>query len=388
MPQKARTTKPSIDVFYLKDIIGQQVAKARLMQEVHEGRIPHAQLFCGPEGSGKLSLALAYARYLCCAHPTDTDACGQCPSCVKWNKLIHPDVHFMFPIVKSAKGKKEICDDFLADWRHLLTTTPYFALDDWLAEMGAENGQALIYARESDEISRKLSLKSVEGGYKITIVWLPEKLHEVCANKLLKLLEEPPAQTLFLLVSEKPEQILPTILSRTQRFEVPRLAETEVAEALRTRYGVQPADSEAIAHMANGNMVKALRTISLHEESERFFTLFVNLMRQAYARKIRDMKQWSEQVAALGRERQKNFLDYCQRMLRENFIYNLHRPEMNYMTRQEENFAQRFAPFINERNVLGIMHELSEAQRHVAQNVNPRMVFFDFALKMIVLLKA
>lgn len=358
------------------------------MQEVREGRIPHARLFCGPEGCGKLPLALAYARYLCCAHPAATDACGECPSCVKWNKLIHPDVHFMFPIVKSAKGKKEICDDYLPDWRHLLTTTPYFGLDDWLNEMGAENGQAIIYARESDEISRKLSLKSVEGGYKITIVWLPEKLHEVCANKLLKLLEEPPAQTLFLLVSDMPEQIISTILSRTQRFEVPRIAEADVAEALRNRYGVQPADSEAIAHMANGNFVKALRTISLNEENELFFTLFVNLMRQAYGRKIRDMKQWSEQVAGLGRERQKNFLDYCQRMLRENFVYNLHRPEMNYMTRAEENFATRFSPFINERNVMGIMHELSEAQWHVAQNVNPRMIFFDFALKMIVLLKA
>ena len=374
-------------MFDFRDVIGQEAAKQRLLQEAGEGRIPHAQLFCGPEGAGKLPLALAYAKYLCCTNPGPEGACGTCPSCVKWNKLVHPDVHFMFPIVKSAKGKKEVCDDYLADWRHLLMNNPYFALPHWLAAMGAENGQALIYARESDEITRKLSLKSVEGGYKITIIWLPEKMHEACANKLLKLLEEPPEKTLFLLVSEMPEQLLSTILSRTQRFSVPRIAEADIALALRDKYAVQSADADAIAHMANGSFVKALETISLNEENQLFFDLFVSLMRLAWQRKIRELKQWSEQVAGLGRERQKNFLDYCQRMIRENFIYNLHQPEMNYLTRPEENFAIRFAPFVNERNVVGIMEELSEAQLHIVQNVNPRMVFFDFALKMIMLLK-
>ena len=165
-------------MFDFRDVIGQEAAKQRLLQEAGEGRIPHAQLFCGPEGAGKLPLALAYAKYLCCTNPGPEGACGTCPSCVKWNKLVHPDVHFMFPIVKSAKGKKEVCDDYLADWRYLLMNNPYFALPHWLSAMGAENGQALIYARESDEITRKLSLKSVEGGYKITIIWLPEKMHE------------------------------------------------------------------------------------------------------------------------------------------------------------------------------------------------------------------
>ena len=374
-------------MFDFRDVIGQGAAKQRLLQEAGEGRIPHAQLFCGPEGAGKLPLALAYAKYLCCTNPGPEGACGTCPSCVKWKKLVHPDVHFMFPIVKSAKGKKEVCDDYLADWRHLLMNNPYFALPHWLSAMGAENGQALIYARESDEITRKLSLKSVEGGYKITIIWLPEKMHEACANKLLKLLEEPPEKTLFLLVSEMPEQLLSTILSRTQRFSVPRIAEADIALALRDKYAVQSADADAIAHMANGSFVKALETISLNEENQLFFDLFVSLMRLAWQRKIRELKQWSEQVAGLGRERQKNFLDYCQRMIRENFIYNLHQPEMNYLTRPEENFAIRFAPFVNERNVVGIMEELSEAQLHIVQNVNPRMVFFDFALKMIMLLK-
>ncbi|MDE5709589.1 DNA polymerase III subunit [uncultured Bacteroides sp.] len=374
-------------MFSFKDVIGQAAAKQRLIQEVQEGRIPHAQLFCGASGTGKLPLALAYARYISCPNRTETDACGTCPSCVKWDKLVHPDIHFVFPIVKSAKGKKEVCDDYITNWRHLLLTTPYFGLNHWLNEIDAENGQAIIYAKESDEITRKLNLKSSEGGYKAVIVWLPEKLHEVCANKLLKLLEEPPEKTLFLLISEAPEMILPTILSRTQRFNIPKIEETDVAEALQQKYGVQPADSEVIAHLANGNFIKALETIHLNEENELFFDLFVSLMRLSYQRKIREMKQWSEQVAAMGRERQKNFLTYCQRMIRENFILNFHQKEMNYMTINERNFSNRFSPFVNERNVMGIMDELTEAQIHIEQNVNARMVFFDFSLKMIVLLK-
>jgi len=374
-------------VFSFKDVIGQAAAKQRLIQEAQEGRIPHAQLFCGAPGTGKLPLALAYARYISCPNRTETDACGTCPSCVKWNKLVHPDVHFMFPIVKSAKGKKEVCDDYITNWRHLLLTSPYFGLNHWLNEMDAENGQAIIYAKESDEITRKLNLKSSEGGYKTVIVWLPEKMHEVCANKLLKLLEEPPEKTLFLLVSETPEMLLPTILSRTQRFNIPKIEEADMTEALQQKYGVRPADSEVIAHLANGDFIKVLETIHLNEENELFFDLFVSLMRLSYQRKIREMKQWSEQVAAMGRERQKNFLTYCQRMIRENFILNFHRKEMNYMTIGEQNFSARFSPFVNERNVMGIMDELSEAQIHIEQNVNARMVFFDFSLKMIVLLK-
>lgn len=371
---------------FFKDVIGQEEAKKRLIQEVREGRIPHAQLFSGSAGVGKLPLALAYARYICCPNRSETDACGTCPSCVKWNKLVHPDVHFVFPIVKNIKGKKEVCDDYIAEWRHLVLSNPYFSMNHWQNEMETD-GQAMIYAKESDEITRKLTLKSSEGGYKITIVWLPEKMHEACANKLLKLLEEPPEKTIFLLITENPEMILPTIQSRTQRFNVYKIEEASVADALQRKYGVPLADSHAIAHLANGNFVKALETIHLNDENERFFNLFVSLMRLSYQRKIREMKLWSEQLVSMGRERQKNFLEYCQRMIRENFIYNLHCKEMNYMTLPEQNFATRFAPFVNERNVMGIMNELSEAQVHIEQNVNARMVFFDFSLKMIVLLK-
>lgn len=371
---------------YFKDIIGQEEAKERLIQNVKEGKIAHAQLFCGGEGIGKLPLAIAYARYLSCQNPNDEDACGKCPNCVKFDKLAHPDLHFVFPVVKKKSSKETVSDDYLPEWRELLKDTPYFNLPMWLQAMGTENQQALIYVKESDEIIRKLSLKSSQGGYKIMIIWMPEKMNTECSNKLLKLLEEPPAQTLFLLVSEEPDALLTTIQSRTQRFQLHGIQEEAIATQLVQRYGVQQEDAAHIAHLSAGNFLKALETIHLNEDSKQFFELFVNLMRLAYQRKIREMKQWSETLAAMGREKQKNFLNYSQQMLRENFIYNFRDSSLVYMNAEERNFSSRFAPFVNEKNVIGIMNELSEAQQHIEQNVNAKMVFFDFALKMIVLL--
>ena len=370
---------------FFKDVIGQEEAKQRLIREAKEGKIAHAHLFCGPEGIGKLPLAIAYARYLSCNNPGEKDACGICPSCVKFNKLAHPDLHFVFPVIKK-KSKDTVSDDFITEWRELLSQTPYFNLNIWLEEMGAENQQAQIYVKESDEIIRKLSLKSSQGGYKIMIIWLPEKMNIECSNKLLKLLEEPPSQTIFLLVSEEPDMLLTTIQSRTQRFALYGIEEKYITERLQSQYGLQEKDAISIGHRSEGNFLKALESIHLNEENKLFFDLFVSLMRLSYQRKIREMKQWSETLAAMGRERQKHFLSYCQRLVRENFMFNFQDPSLIFMNEEEQNFSKRFAPYINEKNVMGIMDELSEAQRHIEQNVNARMVFFDFSLKMIVLL--
>ena len=370
---------------FFKDVIGQEEAKQRLIREAKKGKIAHARLFCGPEGIGKLPLAIAYARYLSCNNPGEKDACGICPSCVKFNKLAHPDLHFVFPVIKK-KSKDTVSDDFITEWRELLSQTPYFNLNIWLEEMGAENQQAQIYVKESDEIIRKLSLKSSQGGYKIMIIWLPEKMNVECSNKLLKLLEEPPSQTIFLLVSEEPDMLLTTIQSRTQRFALYGIEEKYITERLQNQYGLQEKDAISIGHRSEGNFLKALECIHLSEENKLFFDLFVSLMRLSYQRKIREMKQWSEILAAMGREKQKHFLSYCQRLVRENFISNFQDPSLNFMNEEEQNFSKRFAPYINEKNVMGIMDELSEAQRHIEQNVNARMVFFDFSLKMIVLL--
>ena len=370
---------------FFKDVIGQEEAKQRLIREAKKGKIAHARLFCGPEGIGKLPLAIAYARYLSCNNPGEKDACGICPSCVKFNKLAHPDLHFVFPVIKK-KSKDTVSDDFITEWRELLSQTPYFNLNIWLEEMGAEHQQAQIYVKESDEIIRKLSLKSSQGGYKIMIIWLPEKMNVECSNKLLKLLEEPPSQTIFLLVSEEPDMLLTTIQSRTQRFALYGIEEKYITERLQNQYGLQEKDAISIGHRSEGNFLKALESIHLSEENKLFFDLFVSLMRLSYQRKIREMKQWSETLAAMGREKQKHFLSYCQRLVRENFISNFQDPSLNFMNEEEQNFSKRFAPYINEKNVMGIMDELSEAQRHIEQNVNARMVFFDFSLKMIVLL--
>lgn len=368
-----------------KDIIGQEEAKEQLIREAKEGKIAHARLFCGNEGVGKLPLAIAYAQYLSCEHPTDNDSCGVCPNCVKYNKLIHPDLHFVFPVIKK-KNKDTISDDYLQEWREILNSSPYFNLNMWLKEMGAENQQAQIYVKESDEIIRKLNLKSSQGGYKVMIMWLPEKMNVECSNKLLKLLEEPPTQTIFILISEEPDMLLPTIQSRVQRFNIHAIDKEKIAETLCLNYGLEPNDAKNIAHRCQGNFLKALETIHLNEDNQFYFEEFVSLMRLAYQRKIREIKQWSDNIASIGRERQKNFLAYIQRMLRESFIYNFHTPDISFLSGEEQKFSSRFSPFINEGNVISIMEELSIAEQHIGQNVNAKMVFFDLALKMIVLL--
>ncbi|MBR6628954.1 MAG: DNA polymerase III subunit delta' [Bacteroidaceae bacterium] len=372
---------------YFKDIIGQDNAVQMLRSAVAEGRIPHAQLICGPEGTGKLAVAIAYARYLCCSHRNGEDACGECPSCKKFDKLVHPDLHFAFPIYKKDSNKTPRSDDFIDKWRQAALENPYMNLNQWMDQIGTENQQGLIYASQSEEIIRKLTLKSSEGGYKVMIIWMAEKMNTECSNKLLKMIEEPPAQTVFLLVAENPDLLLPTIQSRVQRLTLRPIEESIISEALIGRYGLTEADARQIAHASAGNWLQAVETIHLGNRTKEYIELFMALMRQAYARNLKGMRQWAETVAGMGREPQKNFLIYCQRMIRESFICNFHRPEINYMNTDEANFTSRFAPFVNEKNIFGIMEELSEAQRHIEQNVNAKMVFFDLALKMIMLLK-
>ena len=372
---------------YFKDIIGQDNAIALLSSAVAEGRVPHAQLICGGEGTGKLTLAIAYARYLCCTRRNGQDACGECPSCKKFDKLAHPDLHFAFPIYKKDSSKTPYSDDFIDKWRQAVAENPYMTLNQWMEYIGAENQQGLIYTSQSEEIIRKLTLKSSEGGYKVMVIWMAEKMNVECANKLLKMIEEPPAQTVFLLVTENPDMLLPTIQSRVQRLALRPIEEDVIARALCDRYGLTDVDARQIAHASAGNWLQAMESIHLGNRAKEYIELFMALMRRSYARDLKGMRQWSEKVAGMGREPQKNFLIYCQRMIRESFICNFQSSEINYMNIDEANFTKRFAPFVNEKNIFGIMDELSEAQRHIEQNVNAKMVFFDLALKMIMLLK-
>ena len=376
---------------YFKDIIGQQEVIERLVKDAQAGTVPHALLFAGPEGTGKLQTAIAFARYLLCRDKgTGTDSCGQCPSCVKMDKLVHPDLHFVYPVINKSKtaGRSTISDEEITTWRECVLDRQYFGFEEWLSAIDADNKQASIFVTESESITSKLSLKSVEGGYKIMIIWHAEKMNQQCANSLLKLLEEPPAGTIFILTTDAPEQMLETILSRTQRVDFKRIPAQLIEQRLTGPGYMLDADTASkIAHLNAGSWLKAMSALRVNAESDEFLNYFMQLMRLSYGRRLKDLKIWSDNVAGGGREWQKRFLAYCQRMIRENFICNFHNPDLNYMSEQERQFSVKFAPFVNENNIIGLMDTLSDAQRDIEQNVNSKMVFFDLSLKTIMLMK-
>lgn len=378
-----------------KEIIGQEETKVLLRQSVREGRIPHAQLFTGISGIGKLQLALAYAQYLNCPHRTEEDSCGVCPTCLQFQHLQHPDLHFVFPIV----GSDEVCNNFLEPWRQIILEKHYFDLNDWHEALGVETKQSMIYEKESGEILRKLSLKAYGDGYKVMIIWQPEKMNAATANKLLKILEEPSEKTVFLLVSEHPEQLLATIQSRVQTIRVPRLETSTIAEALRQK-GIDVTRATDIARIANGSYLAALKKSEESESNQQELRDFIALFRDAYTvgvltdpqkkyDSLKRLRQWSIDMAdsKVGRERQKHFLQYAQQQLRENFIRNAGRPELNYQMEEERDFSVRFSPFIHSGNVEAIMNQLDLAERQIEQNGNAKMIFFDLCLQMIVLIK-
>lgn len=378
-----------------REIIGQEATKQQLRQAVREGRIPHAQLFAGISGIGKLQLALAYAQYLNCPHRTDEDSCGTCPTCLQFERLQHPDLHFVFPIV----GSDETCDSFLEPWREIILNKHYFDLEDWHKALGVETKQSMIYEKESGEIMRKLSLKAYGEGYKVMIIWQPERMNAQCANKLLKLLEEPSPKTVFLLVSEHPEALLSTIQSRVQTIRVPRLETETIAQALQQN-GIDATKALDIARIANGSYLSALKKADESEENQQELRDFIALFRDAYTvgvlrdphkkyDSLKRLRQWSLDMAdsKVGREKQKHFLQYAQQQVRENYIRNLAQPELNYQMEEERAFSANFAPYIHSGNVEAIMNQLDLAERQIEQNGNAKVIFFDLCLQMIVLIK-
>ena len=386
-----------------KEVIGQQDIWNRLMEMVQENRVPHALMFCGPQGCGKLAMALAFASYLL-GERDETDAAAQAlppmsddqkrSDCSMLGKWEHPDLHFTFPTIKTSDMPSEhqpVSLDYIRQWREmLLSQGPYITISDWMKHMGKVEGdfnkQAIITVEESNNIARELIMMSNQGGYKISLIWLPERMNLTSANKILKLLEEPPRQTLFLLVSENPELLLETIRSRAQRIDFKKIDNEEVKKALIERRLLDENTAHRIARIANGNWNLALEELDSGNENRQHLDMFIMLMRLAYLRNIHDLKKWSEVVATFGREKQKRMLDYFMHMLRESFMYNFRQPELVYMTQEEENFAQNFARFINEANIIDISDLFEESKQFIAQNANPKIVFFDMALKIIVLL--
>ena len=372
------------------EVIGQEEAWARLTQMAREDRLPHAMMLCGPQGAGKMALAMAFANYLLCRnHTPDDEACEACPQCKMLARWEHPDLHFTFPTLKlpsMGSDHKPVSDDFARQWHEMVKESPYFSMDQWMNAIGAENQQAIITAGESDDLVRKLSLKSSQGGCKVSIIWLPERMNIECANKLLKLIEEPPQGTVFIMVSEEPDKLLETIRSRTQRIDIKRISTESISRQLKERYGLGDELANRMARLANGSWLKAVRELEKDSENTEFLADYQQLMRLAYMRNIHDLKPWSERIAGYGREKQKRFMDYFIRLTRENFMYNFANPDLNYMSEEEEAFANKFARFINEANIIPISEMADKVQRDIKQNANAKIVFFDLALQMIMLL--
>lgn len=370
------------------EVLGHKALKDRLIRTVSDERIHHAQMFVGPPGSGKLALALAYARYISCKQPAESDACGSCPSCRKYSKLAHPDLHFVFPVMTNKRViKNPVSDDFIETWREKIGQNPYISENQWYEAIGAENKQGYISRRESSNILSKLSLKSYESEYKIMIIWLPEKMNRSSANTLLKMIEEPPSKTLFLMVAENTEMILPTILSRAQKIQVPPLDAESVREGLLNLFPEDPGLVDDVVRRSSGNFSTALQLLQNEEMDRLHFDQFTDFMRKCYKREIIALGEWVESIAGLGRERIKLYLEYGLRMVRENFMLHLKQPQITYLTRKEADFSQKFSAFIHPGNAFEIAAEFQEAIRHIEANGYPRLVLMDLSVKTILLLK-
>jgi DNA polymerase III subunit delta' len=367
------------------DIIGQKDVIDRLRKAKSEDHVAHAQLFLGPEGSGNLALALAYAQFLNCPNATPEDSCGTCPTCRKNCSFQFADLHFSFPYFNKTGSKETISDDFGTEWRNRLLLSPYFGVEDWTKELSKDNKQLIFSVPEAANIVRKLSLKSFEGGYKVMVIWMAEMIGEGVANKLLKIVEEPPANTLFFFVANSSENILNTILSRVQVIQVPKIDKASISAGLK-HLGVDDHKIPDISHYSDGSWDVALRLRENNDPNEFLAMQFQTWMRHCYSKKIPALHAWSEKMAELTREDLKHFLLYALDQMRQNLVLNYTSENISRFTSSERAFAQKFSPFINHLNIEDIMLELEAAHRSVGQNVNNKILFFELSMRIFRLL--
>lgn len=367
------------------DVIGNQEAKDRIRQMIDSDKLPHALLIYGRPGIPKLSLARAAAQYLQCTNRTGGEPCGSCPSCLQHQSFNHADTYYSFPIVKN--GENPTSNDFIDEWKKFLSENDVEDFQKWTKYLSKDNAQPIIYQSESDRIIRDLSLAAYTSKYKVLIMWLPEKMNESCANKLLKLIEEPSADTKFFFVSDNEKSILQTIYSRTQRIELKRPSTSDITMYICRKFNADPESAKLAAVAADGDIAQAERNVELDSETKQFHQDFMQLMRMAYVRNLKELKVWSEHIADYKREKARRFLNYASRMIRENFIFNLHNPELNYQTLEERTFSVKFAPFINEFNVEKLITEFARAEKDIRMNGNIKIVLFDMAIKITILIK-
>jgi DNA polymerase-3 subunit delta' len=372
---------------HFDSVIGLDSIKKYLDKTIVSGKISHAQLFIGTEGTGALPLAIAYAQQILCKTSSNPTACN-----LKCDKLIHPDLHFSFPITTTDFVKKNpISDLFLEKWREIIQINPYFGLFDWMQHIGVENKQGLINKAEAENIAKKLSVKSYEGGYKIMIIWMAEKLHNSAANQLLKLIEEPPEKTIFILIAEDEEQIIKTIRSRCQALYLPKISEENIIKALIDKAKISEKESVKIAHQADGNFNKAL-SIALKGGNESVFEKwFITWIRAAFLATnpavIENLIDWSNEIANSGRETQKQFLQYCLQFFRQALLLNYKADKLVYLETKTPNFdLKKFAPYVHGKNIIEINKTVNEAIYHIERNGNAKMIFLDISMKLTKLL--
>ncbi len=370
-----------------KDVLGHTETKELLIKEFKNDRVSHAQMFIGPEGSGKLPLAIAFSQYLLCDSPAENDSCGECPNCLKTKSLVHPDLHFVFPVVSSKANKVASSEDRRKEWNEFVLKKKYFNLNQWQESLDEMGKKAIINVEESRHVLKKLSLKSYSGKYKIMIIWLPEKMNIQAANKLLKLLEEPPEKTIFLLVSDNTETIIPTILSRTQFIRIAPFTNTQIEEYLGKEHHIESGAAHTIAGLSQGNLAEAISMSLGDDKHDIYFDLFVKLMRSAYAANPINLIDISEEIAALDRESQKNFLKYGLHIFRESIILNYMKGELVNLRNQERAFLSKFAKFINNQNITELMEEFNESYYHIERNANAKILFSDLVIKLTKLIK-
>lgn len=370
-------------------IPGQKEIIEKLIRSVKEERVSHAQLFAGPEGCGSMALALSYARYISCENRTEKDSCGVCKSCVKYEKMIHPDLHFVFPVIKGKKATDPVSDNYLEEWREFVKKSPFFTLNNWLDSIEVGNAQGQIFASEAAEIIKKLSLKTFESDFKIMIIWLPEKMNPSASNKLLKMIEEPPEKTLFLLVSEEPDKVIPTILSRCQLVKIPSFSNTDIEKYLTERYGLTSEKAADFARVSVGNITRAIELCENEDSSLENLERFKSLMRFAWKRDVLSVINWSEEIASTGREAQKNFISFSMRILRENLMLSLDQKKNNlvFLAGEEASFSGNFHPFINQTNIYPLTEEFNLVYSHIEANGNAKIIFLDLALKVTRLIR-
>ncbi|HLV70852.1 MAG TPA: hypothetical protein VKY34_09095 [Xanthomarina sp.] len=375
------------------DILGQEHIKNHLTQSAENGRVPHAQLFVGPEGSGTLPMAIAYAQFLLCKNSNGENTGGNVACNLKFEHFSHPDLHFAFPVATNDKVKKHpVSNMFLEEWRELLSEQPYGNLFDWYKKLGVDNKQGQIGVDEATEIVKSLSLKAYEGGYKVMLIWMAEKMNTPAANKLLKLIEEPPNKTVFILIAEDEEQIINTILSRCQVLHFPPLTEEVIKEALVRNYNLDLTVATKIAHQANGNYNKACDLVYHDSEDTPFESWFIFWIRSAFKAKgnksaIHDLISWSEDISKTGRETQKQFLQFCIVFFRQALLLNYQVDSLVYIETKTENFdLRKFAPFVHGNNILEINKELQDAIYHIERNGNSKIILTDLSIKLTRLL--